>query len=557
MTNDNQQRNSLSAEALLDDLINDLNQGQWLETDMSATDTREMPEDAYEASDEGTNKTTKDVPDEVKELQAIAQILKKGSSSIQEPSEDFVANLWQKLEPFENGQGKKHQASSLGANNNPSRNPSLLPVKKKLLPWAGLVASILVVLFLFSTWSGSSQNIVLAMEGSVKKLENYHGILEKISINDAGERQFQIRTEIWSVGEKYATQNQDGFLTVNNGEIRWRTNSSTKEISLLPIYADPHDFDLQNEAAKALSYPHKILGKETIAGRAATHIEIQPPGGLPYSLWIDQETHLPIQLQTAMQKSLQTTYTYISLETNTTIPEDIFTYNPLPDYRVVDNRNDLLVASLEEAIRISSLAPLELSATPRRIFAAPQRIVFDFEDTIIIQTKATGALDIDPQAALGQAEDGPLEILSNSLRWQQKDLEIQVQGKRFKELAQQLTDTLDLTPQAKPLPPEETINKVPIDLEVVKNNQQQVDSGSSPWQLDPVQVAFTFIALQISPEGIVGEPPLDYDTLRMTENDGKRAVIQASEGPVRTVYLERLIRQDETGIWTVTGYLAR
>lgn len=266
---------------------------------------------------------------------------------------------------------------------------------------------------------------------------------------------------------------------------------------------------------------------------------------------------MPIQLQTALQKSLQTTYTYISLATNTTIPEDIFAYNPPQDYRVVDNTNDQLVASLEEAIQVSGLAPLELTTTPRRIFAAPERIVFDFEDTIIIQSKATGALVIDPLAALGQAEGGPLEILPNSLRWLQKDLEIQVQGKRFEELARQLTYTLDLTPQAKPLPPEKTMIKLPIDLEIVKNNQQQVDSGSSPWQLDPVQVAFTFIALQISPEGIVGEPPLDYDTLTMIENDGKKAVVQAAEGPVKAVYLERLIRQDETGIWTVTGYLAR
>ena len=136
------------------------------------------------------------------------------------------------------------------------------------------------------------------------------------------------------------------------------------------------------------------------------------------------------------------------------------------------------------------------------------------------------------------------------------DLEILVQGERVEELAKQLSTSLDFTPQVGPLPQEGVI-PVEVDREVVKNSQQQVDAGSSPWQLDPTQVAFTFVALKISPEGITGEPPLDYNALQLTDNDGKKAVVQVSEGPVKTVYLERLIRQDETGIWTVTGYVPR
>ena len=91
-------------------------------------------------------------------------------------------------------------------------------------------------------------------------------------------------------------------------------------------------------------------------------------------------------------------------------------------------------------------------------------------------------------------------------------------------------------------------------MEIVKNNQQQVDAGSSPWQLDPVQVAFTFAILQISPEGINGEPPLDYKSFKVSTNTGTDAVIQVSEGPTKTIYLKRLIRQDQSGIWTVVGY---
>lgn len=35
---------------------------------------------------------------------------------------------------------------------------------------------------------------------------------------------------------------------------------------------------------------------------------------------------------------------------------------------------------------------------------------------------------------------------------------------------------------------------------------------------------------------------------------GTDAIIQISEGPVKTVYVKRLIRQDQSGIWTVVGY---
>ena len=45
-----------------------------------------------------------------------------------------------------------------------------------------------------------------------------------------------------------------------------------------------------------------------------------------------------------------------------------------------------------------------------------------------------------------------------------------------------------------------------------------------------------------------------YSSLKMTSNTGAEAIVQVQEGPIKTVYLKRLVRQDETGIWTVVGY---
>jgi len=425
--------------------------------------------------------------------------------------------------------------------------------KKRFLPWTALVASILVVVFLISPWSRTSQDLVFAMDQSVKQLQNYHGILQKVTTNATGESQVLQRYEIWVEGINYATRSEEEIITVNNGERRWQIQPQSKTITLLPIYLDPHDFDLRIEATKAIQYPHKEVGQDTIAGRVATRIEVTPPGGLPYHLWIDPETHMPVQLQTAMQKSIQTTYTFVTLETNIKIPSTTFSYNPPEGYRIVDQNPDKPVDTLAKAIVLSNLTPLEPSEKPQRIFASHNRIAFDFGDTIMIQSKVTTPFVISPLAALGQAAGGPLEVVADSLRWQQNDLEILVQGQRTEELAKQLVPNLVIPQGNQGLPNQPTV-KVAPDMEIVKNNQQQVDSGSNPWQLDPAQVAFTFAILQISPERINGDPPINYDSLTISTNTGTDAVIQISEGPVKTVYLKRLIRQDESGIWTVIGY---
>ncbi|GEM_PF-2329477 len=97
---------------------------------------------------------------------------------------------------------------------------------------------------------------------------------------------------------------------------------------------------------------------------------------------------------------------------------------------------------------------------------------------------------------------------------------------------------------------------VPVDIEEVKNNQQQVDNGHSPWQLDPLQVTQTFVSLQISPSGVSSEFPVSIEDLSIIEETESDAVVEVNSDKtyITNVYLKRLIRQDETGIWTVVGY---
>lgn len=143
------------------------------------------------------------------------------------------------------------------------------------------------------------------------------------------------QVELWSEGEKYAIRQNDDTLTVNNGERKWQIRPGNKEVALLPLVPDPtrHSFDLRDEAKRAQQYPHAVVGTEIIAGRQASKLEISPPGGLAYHLWVDKETKLPVQLQTAMQNALQTTYTFVKFEPNTRINPRVVPSNRRKDIR--------------------------------------------------------------------------------------------------------------------------------------------------------------------------------------------------------------------------------
>lgn len=107
-------------------------------------------------------------------------------------------------------------------------------------------------------------------------------------------------------------------------------------------------------------------------------------------------------------------------------------------------------------------------------------------------------------------------------------------------------DEADFTPQV----------LVVFDLEDEKRTQSSVDEGHSPWRLDPAYVAQVFASVLLEPSGIVGEYPIPYDSVKIIGINDSRAIgeIYAENSVIKKIYLERVVRQDETGIWTVVGY---
>ncbi len=98
--------------------------------------------------------------------------------------------------------------------------------------------------------------------------------------------------------------------------------------------------------------------------------------------------------------------------------------------------------------------------------------------------------------------------------------------------------------------------QVTYDIQVVREEQKSVDEGHSPWKLDPVFVTQVFVSLKISPNGIQGDYPVRTGELKLIESSNKEAIVQVSSSrtQIRLVYLKRLVRKDDTGIWTVTAY---
>ena len=424
-------------------------------------------------------------------------------------------------------------------------------------PWKlGTIAAGIILLFCLifgkSLWGG---DIVLAMEKAVLELSNYHGILEMRTKNAVGEEWLVRQVEIWSAGEKYALRQSDGLVTVNNGEQKWQIRPEKREVALLPLAPDytKKGFDIRNEADQAKKYPHSIVGRESIAGREAVHLRISPPGGDPYDLWVDAETYLPLQLQTAVQNALQATYTFVSFEPNIQIDPRIFSLEVPDGYQIVEEEAGQSVYTLEEAYNISGFVPVIPQDLPKRVYAFAGKIVLDFGATTIVQTPAEKPLEIEGQGALGQINGQPVEIIQDKLRWQQQGLEIIIEGPHSLELARQIAPNLILPDKNLDLAGRAQV-KVEVDLEIAQAEQKQVDGGHAPWHLDPLFVAHVFVNLQIAPEGIFGEPKIPYAAFELETNTGIEALVSVGEGPIGKVYLKRLVREDESGIWSVVGY---
>lgn len=463
------------------------------------------------------------------------------------------------------------------------------PRRNRKWGWlAGGVSAAAALLLLFNIWSSmGSLNVVHAMEQAYEQMGAYHATLD-IMQNDAdGNAALQSKIEVWADSSgRYYTKGLAGyyedFVTVNNGTEKWQVQPDHKEVHRFAAFPDTYrfQFELGNEVTQASQAAStKIIGDDMIAGRQTTVLEVTPDGGLPYRIWIDKETDLPLQKQTALQHAIQYTMTYSTIEFAAAIPAELLAYEAPQGYAEIDNAPEQAVADLNEAASITGFFPATPEPAPKgytldhiTVISGSNAVKLYYrsvDNSLMVVEQKTEAGELAPSSAamIGELNGDPVELLpsvdgspdASSVRWQQNGFEWTVTGQASLEgsiaFAETLMNGTLEQPEQKETSQQPQI-EVPYDLEVEKNEQQNADAGSSPWKLDPVFVAQVFVSLQMSPEGITGDYPVAYESLEIILSNGEEAIVQVNDeaSPVKNVYLNRLIRQDETGIWTVVGY---
>lgn len=468
---------------------------------------------------------------------------------------------------------------------------------------AAVVALVILINYILPIFPLGRTNIVHAMEKAYNNIKAYHGFLEVVERNLEGNDTIQSRIEVWANKEgHYYVKGIEGFqkglITVNNGQKKWQIRPQEQELLLFPAYPDPYRFmfEIGSEVEEIKNAPETVIvGEDIISGRLATIIEVKPEGGIPYRIWVDKETNLPLQKQTAMHNSLQYKVTYTEIEFIDEIPAELVSYSIPEDYKEIDTNPVQFVNTFEEACEIAGFTPRIPKNIPSKyemdsiaVGINDNVITFYFTQTderknrvVILQGKSEEHMKPASTSVLGKIGEKVAEIQSpvqgnfgilgagtpyagitdiTSIRWQQDGFEYAVIGNDSIDLLSLFVESITgeklLIPSEKEDMTEKPEVEVAVDLEAEKNDQISVDGGHSPWKLDPVYVAQVFVSLKISPEGIQGDYPVDYEDLEVLKNDGKEAIILVKEenSPISKVYLKRLIRQDNTGIWTVVGY---
>lgn len=463
------------------------------------------------------------------------------------------------------------------------------------------VAVMLVLLFNFLL-SFNDSNIVSAMENAFREVKVYHGFLEMVETNAQGESNAQVKMEVWADKQgNYYVKGLEGInkdiITVNNGQQKWQIDPNQKQVHLFAPFPDTYRFAFElgnevEEVSNALST--KIVGEDIVAGRKTSILEVTPQGGQPYKLWIDTETKLPLQKETAMHNAIQYKITYSEIHFNDTMPQEIISYEVPNGFQEVDNNSEQIVNDLIEAQEIVEFTPTTPSKIPtsfqldhmavsstQKLFSMYYSVQHKDKRLSFVQKKSSEAFTPAPTAILGKIKENIVEIQSpiqkeagilgggnpytgstnlSSIRWQQDGFEYAVIGNiPLEELAAFTTSITNgefILPTSNEKAEDQPQVEVPVDLAIEENNQKNVDAGNSPWLLDPIFVAQVFVSLQISPEGIVGDYPIAYEELNALQKNESETIVEvrSDKTSITKVYIKRLIRQDSTGIWTVVGY---
>jgi outer membrane lipoprotein-sorting protein len=359
------------------------------------------------------------------------------------------------------------------------------PQKTWLMGSVAAAVILLAVLVNFILPFGD-QNIVYAMEQAFKEVKAYHGVLEISELNAEGEESTQAKLEVWAdkEGRYYIKQlegTQKGMVTANNGQKKWQLRPEQKEAYLFSAFPDPYKFIFEmgkevKDAGNALNT--KVIGEDTVSGRKAHVLEITPQGGIPYKLWVDNETRLPLQKMSGMQNALQYRVTYEKIDFIERIPLELTSYSLPAGYKEIGTKQEQLAANLSEAAEIAGFIPrvpeilpggYSLQSISVEIDSKTIKLSFVARDKTkrLVLLESMSLNDFQPAAAavLGKIGNSTAEVQSpvqndsgilggggpyagitdiNSIRWQMQGIEYAVVGNVLTEELAEFIESLDL-----------------------------------------------------------------------------------------------------------------
>lgn len=430
-------------------------------------------------------------------------------------------------------------------------------------PWrwvastAALVASVLaLVLFLPSLGKG---NLAHAMEQALTSLDSYHAVIE-VQWLHPDERPYGIeQSELWVDGEKYAWVGNNGRQEFYaDADYRWSIDHFTKAVHISPNLQGRqilHRLAVEERGRWVLNNPYKVVGTETVAGRAATKLEVSSPEGYTHYVWIDNETHLPLQVKEWWGRDQIRVVRYVSLEVNPSISPSRFVYAP-PEGYAVQKSGDRWVADLTEAFQVSGLTPVTPAQAPKRVVAAEGYIGMAYENgTVSLRKASNGSFRYFD--SLGQADGSMMGIgrEGESLLWNKGDIQIDIlgtSGENALAMARLFASEITLADPAHDLV-SRAAKAEPVDPNQAKALQEMADYRGGPEmdRQDPVEAAYTFLIERLGSSPVAHEP-LGETAMTISANTGLQAVVEVPAGPYARLYLKRLA-PNKTGVWMVVG----
>lgn len=147
-------------------------------------------------------------------------------------------------------------------------------------------------------------------------------------------------------------------LAVSDGETEWIVLPAQKKAFRgTPSKTQPKQMTPEAERALLLeNYTLRIKGEDAVAGRRAWKVDLLPrTRGKPrQSLWIDQPTGLILRSRRYhADGALAGVSEFVHLRLPADVPEDLFNYEPPPDYRVEEHGLSpqfLALADLRDAV---------------------------------------------------------------------------------------------------------------------------------------------------------------------------------------------------------------